>query len=119
MSALSLALLLEKSTEIESLVHYACGDRNLLGMQMDLLGANALGLSSPSTTTRSPAFMRVTLEKVVTTPRERMTARTMSATLDPPDDALDAAWLYRARPATAQAAVVASAMAPLQDAQTV
>ena len=56
------------------------------------------------------AFMRVTLEKVVTTPRERMTARTMSATLDLPDDALDAAWLYRARPATAQAAVIAPAM---------
>jgi len=44
MSALSLALLLEKTTDIESLVHYACGDRNLLGMQADLLGAYALGL---------------------------------------------------------------------------
>ena len=36
MSALALALLLEKSTGMESLTHYACGDRNLLGMQADL-----------------------------------------------------------------------------------
>jgi methionine synthase I (cobalamin-dependent)/5,10-methylenetetrahydrofolate reductase len=44
MSAISLALLLEKSTEIESLAHYTCRDKNLLGMQADLLGAYALGL---------------------------------------------------------------------------
>jgi len=44
MNAISLAILLEKSTEIESLAHYTCGDRNLLGMQADLLGAYALGL---------------------------------------------------------------------------
>ena len=44
MSAISLAILLEKSTDIESLAHYTCGDRNLLGMQADLLGAYALGL---------------------------------------------------------------------------
>ena len=44
MSAISLAVLLEKSTEIESLAHYTCRDKNLLGMQSDLLGAYALGL---------------------------------------------------------------------------
>ena len=44
MSAISLAMLLEKSTEIESLAHYTCRDKNLLGMQADLLGAYALGL---------------------------------------------------------------------------
>jgi homocysteine S-methyltransferase len=44
MNAISLAILLEKSTEIESLAHCTCGDRNLLGMQADLLGAYALGL---------------------------------------------------------------------------
>jgi len=50
------------------------------------------------------AFMRVVLEKVVTSPRERMVARTMSPVLEVPDDALDPAWLYRVRaeqPATA------------------
>jgi homocysteine S-methyltransferase len=44
MNAISLAILLEKTTEIESLAHHTCGDRNLLGMQADLLGAYALGL---------------------------------------------------------------------------
>jgi homocysteine S-methyltransferase len=44
MNAISLAILLERSTDIESLAHYTCGDRNLLGMQADLLGAYALGL---------------------------------------------------------------------------
>jgi homocysteine S-methyltransferase len=44
MNAISLALLLEKFTGMESLAPYACGDRNLLGMQSDLLGAYALGL---------------------------------------------------------------------------
>ena len=54
------------------------------------------------------AFMRVTLEKVVTTPRERMVARTMSPALEVPDDTLDVAWLYRPRVATALPAVAAA-----------
>jgi methionine synthase I (cobalamin-dependent)/5,10-methylenetetrahydrofolate reductase len=44
MSAIALAMLLEKSTQIESLAHYTCRDKNLLGMQADLLGAYALSL---------------------------------------------------------------------------
>ena len=44
MSAIALAMLLEKSTQIETLAHYNCRDKNLLGMQSDLLGAYALGL---------------------------------------------------------------------------
>lgn len=44
MSALSLAVLLEKQTGLETCAHYTCVDRNLLGMQADLLGAYALGL---------------------------------------------------------------------------
>jgi hypothetical protein len=39
--------------------------------------------------------MRVTLIKVETTLRERMTARTLSPTLDLPDDAVDSSWMYR------------------------
>ena len=54
------------------------------------------------------AFMRVTLEKVVTTARERMVARTKSASLEVPDDPLDPSWPYRARPATALPAIAAS-----------
>jgi len=41
------------------------------------------------------AFMRVTLVKTETTLRERMTARTMSARLELPDDTPTAQWLYR------------------------
>jgi homocysteine S-methyltransferase len=44
MSPMSLATLFEKEIGIESILHYCCRDRNILGMQSDLLGANALGL---------------------------------------------------------------------------
>jgi homocysteine S-methyltransferase len=43
LSALSLAVLAERSG-IETLLQYSCRDRNLLGIQSDLLGAHALGL---------------------------------------------------------------------------
>jgi homocysteine S-methyltransferase len=54
MSAISLAILLERSTHIESLAHYSCRDKNLLGMQADLLGAYALGLHNLLLTTGDP-----------------------------------------------------------------
>ncbi len=54
MSAISLAILLEKSTDIESLAHYTCRDKNLLGMQADLLGAYALDLRNLLLTTGDP-----------------------------------------------------------------
>ena len=57
MSSISLAILLEKSTEIESLAHYTCRDKNLLGMQADLLGAYALGLHNLLLTTGDPHQM--------------------------------------------------------------
>jgi predicted SAM-dependent methyltransferase len=55
------------------------------------------------------AFMRVTLQKVETTLRERMDARTMDARLQLPDDTLGAEWLYRpsAAPAPVAAALTA------------
>jgi homocysteine S-methyltransferase len=43
-SALSLAVLIEQQVGIETLLHYSCRDRNLLGIQSDLLGAHAIGL---------------------------------------------------------------------------
>jgi methionine synthase / methylenetetrahydrofolate reductase (NADH) len=43
-SALSLAVLIEQQAGIETLLHYACRDRNLLGIQSDLLGAHAMGI---------------------------------------------------------------------------
>jgi homocysteine S-methyltransferase len=44
LSALSLAVLIEQKAGIETLLHYSCRDRNLLGIQSDLLGAHAMGL---------------------------------------------------------------------------
>ncbi|MDB5038138.1 MAG: Methionine synthase (cobalamin-dependent), methyltransferase [Bacteriovoracaceae bacterium] len=46
MSPMSMAVILERDIGIETIIHYCCRDRNLLGMQSDLLGANALGLKN-------------------------------------------------------------------------
>ena len=54
MSALSLALLIEQQTGVETLLHYACRDRNLLGIQSDLLGAHAMGLRNVLLITGDP-----------------------------------------------------------------
>ena len=44
MSSMALALIIQRETGMETLLHYCCRDRNILGMQSDLLGAEALGL---------------------------------------------------------------------------
>jgi homocysteine S-methyltransferase len=44
MSALSLAVLVHQQTGIETMLQYSCRDKNLLGIQSDLLGAYAMGL---------------------------------------------------------------------------
>jgi homocysteine S-methyltransferase len=44
LSALALAVLVEQQAGIETVLHYACRDRNLVGIQSDLLGAHAIGL---------------------------------------------------------------------------
>ena len=44
MSALSLAVLVQQNALIETVLQYSCRDRNLLGMQSDLLGAHAMGV---------------------------------------------------------------------------
>jgi methionine synthase I (cobalamin-dependent)/5,10-methylenetetrahydrofolate reductase len=44
MSAMSLAVLVQQQAGIETVLQYSCRDRNLLGMQSDLLGAHAMGL---------------------------------------------------------------------------
>ncbi len=44
MSALSLAVLIQQRAWIETVLQYSCRDRNLLGMQSDLLGAHAMGV---------------------------------------------------------------------------
>ncbi len=54
LSALSLAVLIEQQAGIETLLHYACRDRNLLGIQSDLLGAHAMGLRNLMLITGDP-----------------------------------------------------------------
>lgn len=44
MSALSLAVLVQHHAAVEVLLQYSCRDRNLLGIQSDLLGAHAMGI---------------------------------------------------------------------------
>ena len=44
MSALALAVLVQQKAGIETVLQFSCRDRNLLGMQSDLLGAHAMGV---------------------------------------------------------------------------
>ena len=44
MSPLALAVLIQNTIGVEALLHYCCRDRNILGIQSDLLGAHALGI---------------------------------------------------------------------------
>lgn len=57
MSALATAVLVEKEIGIESVLHYCCRDRNLLGMMSDLLGAAALGIRNVLLITGDPPKM--------------------------------------------------------------
>jgi homocysteine S-methyltransferase len=54
MSALSTAVLIEQRAGIETVLHYACRDRNLLGMESDLLGAHAMGVRNLLLVTGDP-----------------------------------------------------------------
>jgi homocysteine S-methyltransferase len=44
MSALSAAVLVQQQAGMETILHCACRDRNLLGLQSDLLGAHSMGV---------------------------------------------------------------------------
>lgn len=57
MSPMALATLIRDAVGIETIIHYCCRDRNLLGMQMDLIGANALGLRNILIITGDPPKM--------------------------------------------------------------
>lgn len=57
MSPMSLAVIIKEKVGIETIVHYCCRDRNLLGMQMDLIGAAALGLDNVLLITGDPPKM--------------------------------------------------------------
>jgi homocysteine S-methyltransferase len=57
MGALISGLLIEREVGLEAVVHYACRDRNLLGMLSDLLGASAAGLRNLLLVTGDPPKM--------------------------------------------------------------
>jgi homocysteine S-methyltransferase len=57
MGAMMTSLLIEDRVGLESVCHYACRDRNLLGMLSDLLGASAMGLRNVLLVTGDPPKM--------------------------------------------------------------
>jgi methionine synthase / methylenetetrahydrofolate reductase(NADPH) len=57
MGALLSGLMIEREVGLEAVVHYACRDRNLLGMLSDLLGAAAAGLRNLLLVTGDPPKM--------------------------------------------------------------
>ncbi len=57
MGALLTSVLIEQQVGIETVTHYACRDRNLLGMLSDLLGASAVGLRNLLVITGDPPKM--------------------------------------------------------------
>ena len=54
MSALAMAAIFLKEVGIEPVLHFACRDRNVIGMQSDLLGAWALGIRNLIAITGDP-----------------------------------------------------------------
>ena len=54
MSAQSLCVLMQNRVGVDTILHYTCRDRNLLGIQSDLLGAYALGLRNVLAITGDP-----------------------------------------------------------------
>jgi methionine synthase / methylenetetrahydrofolate reductase(NADPH) len=54
MSALAMAVQIHKEVGIEPVLHIACRDRNIIGMQSDLLGAWALGIRNILAITGDP-----------------------------------------------------------------
>jgi homocysteine S-methyltransferase len=54
MSPMMLAHLFKQEVGIEPVLHYTCRDRNILGMQSDILGAHAIGLKNILAVTGDP-----------------------------------------------------------------
>jgi homocysteine S-methyltransferase len=57
MTPVALASYLERVVGMESVLHYTCRDRNLLGMQADFMGMNALGIHNVLIITGDPPKM--------------------------------------------------------------
>ncbi len=54
MSSLALATMITHQVGIETILHFTCRDRNLMGIQSDLMGAHALGLRNILALTGDP-----------------------------------------------------------------
>jgi homocysteine S-methyltransferase len=54
MSALAAAVMVQQQAGVETILHYACRDRNMIGMQSDLLGAHAMGIRNLLVVTGDP-----------------------------------------------------------------
>jgi len=57
MSPLVMAILIEREVGIDTVLHYTCRDRNIIGMQSDLLGIQAAGLRNLLIITGDPPKM--------------------------------------------------------------
>ncbi len=57
MSPTAMAVLVKQHCGMETIIHYCCRDRNVLAMQMDLIGANNLGLKNLMLITGDPPKM--------------------------------------------------------------
>jgi len=54
LSPMITALKIQEHTDIETIMHFCCRDRNLIGMQSDILGASAIGLKNVLIITGDP-----------------------------------------------------------------
>jgi homocysteine S-methyltransferase len=54
MSPMALAHILKSESGMDTILHYTCRDRNILGMQSDLLGCEALGVDNILAVTGDP-----------------------------------------------------------------
>jgi len=57
MSPLAMGVRIEREAGVETVLHYCCRDRNLLGIQADLLGAAALGIKNVLLITGDPPLL--------------------------------------------------------------
>jgi methionine synthase I (cobalamin-dependent)/5,10-methylenetetrahydrofolate reductase len=57
LSPMVTAVKIQEAANIEAILHFCCRDRNLIGMQSDILGANAIGLRNMLVITGDPPKM--------------------------------------------------------------
>lgn len=57
MGPLAMSVKLQEQVGVEAILHYVCRDRNILGMQSDLLGAHALGIRNLLLVTGDPPML--------------------------------------------------------------